>query len=102
MNNVGCGITFTLCVTFLAGGNLLNKQYLEELTIYYDLECVLRPTDKQNCLKCISICKCEADNTRRITLPKQVHEPIIYSYVLLDKNAQILEQVSVYFFLDNK
>ena len=75
---------------------MLNKQYLEPLTIYYDLECVLRSTDPQNCGTCISICKCEADNTRKVTIPKQIHVPIIYSYVVLDKNGKIFEQDTQY------
>ena len=57
---------------------------------------MLKSTDPQNCGSCISICKCEADSTKKITIPKQTHEPIIYSYVILDKNAQILEQCTKY------
>ena len=83
------------------GGPLLNKQYLEEISIFYDLECLLRPKDQQNCSKCISICKCEADNTKKITLPKQEHEPIIYSYVIIDKNGEVLEQDTKYCPLGN-
>ena len=66
------------------------------MTIYYDLECVLKATDNQNCGTCISICKCEADNTRKTTIPKEIHEPIIYSYCIVDKNGQILEQETKY------
>ena len=50
----------------------------------------------QNCGSCISICKCEADNTKKLTIPKQTHEPIIYSYIIIDKNGQVLEQSTKY------
>ena len=66
------------------------------MTIYYDLECVLKATDIQNCGTCISICKCEADNTKKTTIPKEIHEPIIFSYVIVDKNARIIEQETRY------
>ena len=57
---------------------------------------MLKSTDPQNCGTCISICKCEADNTRKVTIPKQVHLPIIYSYVVIDKNGKIFEQDTKY------
>ena len=66
------------------------------MTIYYDLECVLKATDNQNCGVCISICKCEADDTKKSTIAKEIHEPIIYSYAILDKNGQVLEQETRY------
>ena len=78
------------------GGRLLNAQYLENICIFYDFECVLKSADNENCGDCISICKCEADSTKKITIPKQIHEPIIYSYVILDKNGSILEQCTEY------
>ena len=71
------------------------------MTIYYDLECVLKATDNLNCGTCISICKCEADNTKKTTIAKELHEPIIYSYVIVDKNGIILEQETKYCPLGN-
>ena len=57
-----------------------DKQYLNELVIFYDLECILRNTEKNaNCTKCLSICKCIEDDCRVFTEIKQTHVPVIYS-----------------------
>ena len=70
-----------------------DKQYKNEIVIFYDLECILK---NSQCSKCISICKCIEDDTNKFTETKQIHVPCIYSYAVIDCDGHILEQKTKY------
>ena len=73
-----------------------DKQYLNEYVIFYDLECILKNTEKNDkCAKCRSICKCPEER-RRYAEIHQSHVPTMYSYCIIDATGKIVEQKTKY------
>ena len=70
-----------------------DRQYLNELCIFFDLECLLTESQKNSHCghSCFGLCKCPTDETK-FTKVDEIHQPIIYSYCIVDCEGKLIHQ----------